>query len=238
MIRLATFAGLRAVQGCVPRQPVTVDRGVLDSRSRADAAHIGGMDRQTLRNWVHRLIAAGPDGPVDQWSSGPPLRLSLEQQAALAAIVEKGPERTVDGVVRWRRADLKHVINESFGVDYDTGYVGKLLHRLRFSRQVEKGAHAVLIMGRAGWHTTANLSMPKNITPIFVPSRVPELNPVENVWQYLRQNWLSNRVFHSYDTIVDASSEACRNYSPLPKPSPQLECASGRMAVKPNGSWY
>ncbi len=49
----------------------------------------------------------------------------------------------------------------------------------------------MLLLDRAGWHTTAKLEVPKNITPIFLPSRAPELNPVENVWQYLRANWLS-----------------------------------------------
>lgn len=82
------------------------------------------------------------------------------------------------------------------------------LHIDEISRHVEKGAHAVLVMDRAGWHTTAKLTMPKNITPIFLPSRAPELNPVENVWQYLRQNWLSNHVFDSYDAIIDAACEA------------------------------
>lgn len=82
------------------------------------------------------------------------------------------------------------------------------LHIDEISRHVEKGAHAVLIMDRAGWHTTAKLTMPKNITAIFLPSRSPELNPVENVWQYLRQNWLSNRVFDSYNAIIDAACEA------------------------------
>jgi transposase len=53
--------------------------------------------------------------------------------------------------------------------------------------------------------------VPNNITPIFVPSRAQELNPVENVWQYLRQNWLSNTVFENYDAIVDAACAAWRN---------------------------
>ena len=82
------------------------------------------------------------------------------------------------------------------------------LHIEEISRHVAKGAHAVLLMDRAGWHTTTKLKIPKNITPIFLPSRAPELNPVENVWQYLRQNWLSNLVFHPYDAIIDAASEA------------------------------
>lgn len=87
---------------------------VVDGMSRADAARIGGMDRQTLRDWVHRFNAAGPEGLVDQWSPGPPSRLSAEQQAELAAIVEKGPDRAIDGVVRWRRLDLRHVIKDAW----------------------------------------------------------------------------------------------------------------------------
>jgi transposase len=114
---------------------------VMEGMSRADAARVGGMDRQTLRDWVHRFNEAGPEGLVDQWSPGPPSRLSAEQRAELAAIVEQGPDRAVDGVVRWRRVDLKRVIKERFGVDYDTRYVGKLLHRLGFSRVSARPQH-------------------------------------------------------------------------------------------------
>src|ERR1700722_13812987 len=76
------------------------------------------------------------------------------------------------------------------------------LHLDEISRNVAEGAHAVLLLDRAGWHTTGKLDVPKNITPIFLPSHAPELNPVENVWQYLRQNWLSNTVFENYDAIT------------------------------------
>jgi transposase len=55
-----------------------------------------------------------------------------------------------------------------------------------------------------------------NITPIFLPSRAPELNPVENVWQYLRQNWLSNTAFENYDAIVDVARNACRKLTAEP----------------------
>ena len=82
------------------------------------------------------------------------------------------------------------------------------LHLDEISRHVAEGAHAVLILDRAGWHTTGKLDVPDNITPIFLPSRAPELNPVENVWQYLRQNWLSNTVFKNYDAIIDAACAA------------------------------
>jgi transposase len=84
------------------------------------------------------------------------------------------------------------------------------LHLDEISRHVAKGSHAVLLLDRAGWHTTAKLNVPKNVTPIFLPSRAPELNPVETVWQYLRANWLSNRVFDGDDAILDAACEAGR----------------------------
>ena len=91
------------------------------------------------------------------------------------------------------------------------------LHLDEISRNVAAGAHAVLLLDRAGWHTTSKLDVPDNITPIFLPSRAPELNPVENVWQYLRQNWLSNTVFENYDAIVDAACAAWRNLIAQPE---------------------
>ena len=65
-------------------------------------------------------------------------------------------------------------------------------------------------------HTTPYLVMPENITPIWLPSRAPELNPVENVWQCLRQTWLSNRVFETYADIVDAACEAWNKLTARP----------------------
>jgi transposase len=59
--------------------------------------------------------------------------------------------------------------------------------------------------------------MPANITPILLPSRAPELNPVENIWQYMRANWLSNRVFETYDAIIDAACEAWQKLISQPK---------------------
>ena len=76
---------------------------VRDGKDRGEAARIGGMDRQTLRDWVHRFNAAGPEGLLDNWTEGPKSRLSAEQLAELARIVEAGPDRERDGVVRWRR---------------------------------------------------------------------------------------------------------------------------------------
>ena len=82
------------------------------------------------------------------------------------------------------------------------------LHLDEIARHVAKGAHAVLLLDRAGWHTTDKLDVPKNVSLVFLPSRSPELNPVENIWQFLRANWLSNRVFETYDAIIDAACDA------------------------------
>ena len=72
-------------------------------------------------------------------------------------------------------------------------------HLIEISAAVDPGAHAVLIVDQAGWHLTPKLAIPDNITVLALPPRSPELNPVENVWQFMRDNWLSNRIFKSYE---------------------------------------
>ncbi|MGA1753802.1 MAG: IS630 family transposase [Pontimonas sp.] len=301
---------------------------VRDGMRRGDAARIGGMDRQTLRDWVHRFNAEGPDGLIDRKPPGPKRRLSVEQLAELEKIVESGPDLEKDGVVRWRRVDLQRVIKERFDVDYHVRHVGQILHDLGFShvstrpqhpeqdadvietfkktsprrlsrrlkdiapgtpveiwfqdemrlgqknsrvrqwarkgtrprqpadlryqnaylfgaicpargtgaaimmptadteamqahlneiaKAVALGAHAVILMDQAGWHTTGALTLPENLSLLFLPPKSPELNPVENIWQYLRQTWLANRVFDSYDAILDAGCQAWKNLIALP----------------------
>ncbi|GJD53586.1 IS630 family transposase ISGdi5 [Methylobacterium crusticola] len=90
--------------------------GILDGMNPTQAARIGGMDRQTLRDGVHRFNAQGPDGLLDSWSKGPEPRLSAEQRAEIAELAEAGPDRAVHGVVRWRRIDLQRVILKRFGI--------------------------------------------------------------------------------------------------------------------------
>ena len=89
-------------------------------------------------------------------------------------------------------------------------------HLDEIAATVARGAHAVLLLDRAGWHTTDKLIVPKNLSLIFLPSRAPELNPVENIWQYLRANWLSNRVFDTYADILDAACDAWNKLSAQP----------------------
>ena len=81
-------------------------------------------------------------------------------------------------------------------------------HLKEISSQVAPEAHAVLILDQAGWHTTGKLNIPSNITLLSLPPRSPELNPVENIWQFMRDNWLSNRIFKSENEIVSICSNA------------------------------
>lgn len=106
---------------------------VYDGMSRADAARIGGMERQTLRDWVHRFNAEGPDGLVDAKRSGRRCLLNEAQKAELAQIVETGPDPAIHGVVRWRRIDLVDVIEQRFGVTYKERSISDLLKELGFS---------------------------------------------------------------------------------------------------------
>ena len=77
------------------------------------------------------------------------------------------------------------------------------LHLQEISIAVAPGAHAIIIVDQAGWHFSKNLEIPTNITLLPLPPKSPELNPVENIWQFMRDNWLSNRIFDSYNDIVD-----------------------------------
>jgi len=77
------------------------------------------------------------------------------------------------------------------------------LHLEEISAAVAPGAHAVILLDQAGWHLSGDLVIPANITLLPLPPKCPELNPVENIWQFMRDNWLSNRVFKSYGDIVD-----------------------------------
>jgi len=89
-------------------------------------------------------------------------------------------------------------------------------HLEEIAVQVAPGAQAILILDQAGWHTSKKLDIPDNIILLPLPPRSPELNPVENVWQFMRNNWLSNRVFKSYDDIVDHCCESWNKLTDQP----------------------
>ena len=114
---------------------------VLEGGSREAAARAAGMDRQTLRDWVHRYNEEGLPGLHDRRRPGPRPRLTPEQAAELEGVMEQGPDPDRDGVVRWRRVDLKALIEARFGVRLHERSVGKVLHRLGFARLSVRPRH-------------------------------------------------------------------------------------------------
>ena len=114
---------------------------VCDGMDREEAARIGGMDRQTLRDWVHRFNEQGPDGLINVKPTGRPAKLSAEQKEELRQLVEAGPDPEKDGVVRWRCVDLKRVLGERFGVDLSAVSLGRVLKRLGYSHISARPLH-------------------------------------------------------------------------------------------------
>jgi transposase len=114
---------------------------LLEGKSREEAATASGMDRQTLRDWVHRYNAEGVAGLYPRSSPGRPSRLSEAQMAELRTLVVDGPDPEKDGVVRWRCVDLRTAIIDRFDVTVHERTVGKLLSRLRLTRLQPRPYH-------------------------------------------------------------------------------------------------
>lgn len=114
---------------------------VLDGARRHVAARQGGMDRQTLRDWVHRFNADGVEGLRDRPGGHPVRRLTAEQEARVRAFVLSPPDPDKDRLVRWRCVDVQAYIAATFKVDYHEGTVGKLLRRLKLSHVSVRPAH-------------------------------------------------------------------------------------------------
>ena len=106
---------------------------VLDGASREEAAKIGGMDRQTLRDWVIRFNAQGADGLINIPSAGVPPKLKAMHEAFLARLVEEGPIPAIHGVVRWRACDLIMRLYEEFGLSVSDDTIYRALKKLGFS---------------------------------------------------------------------------------------------------------
>jgi transposase len=136
---------------------------VLGGSSRTAAAEQCGMDRQTLRDWVHRYNELGIDGLVDKAPPGSKPRLSPEQEAKVAAWVREGPKLETHGVIRWRRIDLSHQIKEHFDVHLAERSVGDMLRRLGFRRLSARPRHP--------GHDAAAQEAHKKTLPIWSPRR-------------------------------------------------------------------
>src|SRR6202022_1169636 len=114
---------------------------VLEGADRTSAAETCGMDRQTLRDWVHRYNAEGLPGLYDRKPPGARPKLTAEQRAALAAMVDAGPDLQGRGGVRWRRVDLRDELQRQFGVELHERSVGKVLKRLGYRRLSVRPRH-------------------------------------------------------------------------------------------------
>jgi transposase len=123
----------RAKDGAQARRLLAI-AAVLDGASREEAATIGGMDRQTLRDWVIRFNEQGPEGLINRPSPGAPGKLDDEHKAYLARLVEEGPIPAIHGVVRWRACDLiMRQIHEKFGISVSDDTIYRALKELGFS---------------------------------------------------------------------------------------------------------
>jgi transposase len=137
---------------------------VLEGSTRAEAARSAGMDRQTLRDWVHRYNADGLAGLSDRPHAGGPARLlTAAQEAEVAELVRRGPDPAEHGVVRWRRVDLAAVIKERFGVRLAERTVGTLLRRLGFVRLSVRPRHPA--------HDAEAQAAHKKTSPTWSPRR-------------------------------------------------------------------
>ena len=134
---------------------------VLEGRPRTEAAVLCGMDRQTLRDWVHRYNDLGLAGLSSRIPPGPKPRLTSEQEAEVARLVQEGPSLSEHGVVRWRRIDLSHLIKTRFGIHLAERSVGDLLRRLGFRRLSARPRHT-------GHDATAQEAH-KKTSPIWSP---------------------------------------------------------------------
>ena len=114
---------------------------IYDGHRRSDAARFAGVGLQVIRDWVLRFNAEGPAGLKDRKASGSPRKLNEEQRAALAAIVESGPDPAIHGVVRWRRCDLAVWIKEQFGVSLAETTVGRELRRMGYAKLSARPRH-------------------------------------------------------------------------------------------------
>src|SRR5947209_8442887 len=181
---------------------------VLEGASREEAARAAGMDRQTLRDWVHRYNAEGLPGLHDRHRSGRKPRLTPEQEAELATAVERGPDPDRDGVVRWRRVDLRALIEARFAVRLHERSVGKVLRRLGFTRLSVRPRHPKADASVPPWSCPTPTPGPRACTS---PRSAATSRPGRTAW--------------SCSTVPGGTAPAT---SPSPRTSPCCRCPPTR----------
>ena len=141
-------------------------------------------------------------------AAGKPIEIWFQDEARV------GQQGTLTRVRVWARRGIRPRAprDQRYAWAYLFNTDAMRLHLQEISRHVAPGAHAVLVLDGAGWHGAAALVVPANLTLLPLPPKSPELNPVENVWEYLRQNQLSLRVWPDYEAIV---ATCCRAWNAL-----------------------
>jgi transposase len=114
---------------------------IYDGNSRTDAARIGGVTLQIIRDWVLRFNACGPDGLINRKAPGNRPKLNAEQRQALASMVESGPIPAIHGMVRWRRKDLARCLFAEYGIELDETTVGRELRAMGFRKLSARPRH-------------------------------------------------------------------------------------------------
>ena len=114
---------------------------IYDGGRRTNAAKIGGVTLQIIRDWVMRFNADGPKGLKNHWAGGAALKLTAAHRAALAEMVERGPIPAIHGVVRWRRRDLAYWLHEEFGVSVEESTIGRVLREMGYRKLTARPRH-------------------------------------------------------------------------------------------------
>jgi len=114
---------------------------ICESGSRTEAARVGGVTLQIVRDWVLRFNAEGPPGLIDRKAPGKPALLQAEHRAALAAAVEAGPKPYLDGVVRWRLVDLVQWLWDRFGLSVSRQTLGRELRAMGYAKLSARPRH-------------------------------------------------------------------------------------------------
>ena len=137
---------------------------IYEGASRTDAARIGGVTLQIVRDWVVKFNASGPDGLVDRKAPGQPSRLSDTHRAAIAKMIETGPIPSVHGVVRWRLVDLAQWIFEEFRISVAKQTLSRELRAMGYRKLSARPRHHAQAEG-------AIETFKKNSAPAWTRSR-------------------------------------------------------------------
>ena len=157
---------------------------VLDGWPRSQVGRALGTTAQSVRDWVVRYNSRGPEGLVDALRPGRPGRLTAAQRAAVA---------------------VGHICDRANADEMNR-------HLADIAAAVPPGRHAVLVLDGAGWHRSKRLEVPANISLLRLPPYGPELNPMENVFAFLKGNFLANPVFATVEEVRNGIASAWTNF--------------------------